>query len=91
MSIDKNDTGVILSILESFEKQRLPRIIEIQEQLNKGYPLNEFDIEFLSEALHDSECMIPYLERNQEYKAVFTQFVSLYKSVTDEATRLVNA
>ena len=79
------DTGVILALLESFENQRLPRIINIKRKLDYGEILNEFDIEYLSEALHDTRTLFPYLEQHHEYRPLTAKIIHYYKSVIDEA------
>ncbi len=79
------DTGVILVLLESFEKQRLPRIIDIQLKLEYGDIINEFELEYLSEALHDARMLLPYLDRHPEYRALVAKIIHYYKVVIDEA------
>ena len=54
MTTQNDDTGIIQVILERFEKQRLPRMIEIKQRLDQGNTLNEFELEYLSEAVHDA-------------------------------------
>ena len=79
------DTGVILVLLESFEKQRLPRIIEIKLKLDYGDIINEFELEYLSEALHDARMLLPYLDRHPEYQPLVAKIIHYYKLVVDEA------
>lgn len=85
MNIETIDNGVIQAILECFQKQRLPRVVEIKQKLDDGETLNEFDIEYLSEAIHDNCGFIPYLGRHPEYKALVAKVIHYYKAVTDEA------
>ena len=73
------DTGVILVLLESFEKQRLPRIIEIKLKLEYGDIINEFELEYLSEALHDARMLFPYLDRHPEYRELVAKIIHFYK------------
>lgn len=79
------DTGVILVLLESFEKQRLPRIIDIKLKLDYGDIINEFELQYLSEALHDARMLFRYLDRHPEYRALVTKIIHYYKLVVDEA------
>ena len=83
MNID--DTGIIQAILECFQKQRLPRVMEIKQKLDRGDTLNEFDIEYLSEAIHDNCGFIPYLGRHPEYESLVSRVIHYYKAITDEA------
>lgn len=79
------DTGIILVLLKGFEKQRLPRVIEIKLKLDYGETLNKFELEYLSEALHDARMLFRYLDRHPEYRALVTKIIHYYKLVVDEA------
>lgn len=79
------DTGVILVILQRFETQRLPRITEIKLSLDGGNKLSEFNIRYLSEAMHDAQMIMPYLNRHPEYEPLFAKVMHYYKVITDEA------
>lgn len=80
-----NDTGIMLVILQCFERQRLPRVIEIKQRLDLGYLLNEFEIECISEALHETRSLLPYLDRHPEYMPLASRVIHYYKEITDEA------
>ncbi len=80
-----NDTGIIQVILQRFEQQRLPRMVEIKENLDQGISLSEFDIEYLSTALHDAKFILPYLERHPEYEPLLAKVFHFYKLITDQA------
>jgi len=85
MNMNIDDTGIIQAILECFQKQRLPRVMEIKQKLDRGDTLNEFDIEYLSEAIHDNCGFIPYLGRHPEYESLVAKVIHYYKAITDEA------
>ncbi len=85
MNIQNEETGIIQVVLERFEKQRLPRMIEIKQQLDQGKTLSEFDIEYLSEAIHDARVLLPYLNRHPEYETLVSSVIHYYKLITDEA------
>jgi len=80
-----DDTGIIQVILERFEKQRLPRMIEIKQRLDDGNKLNEFELEYLSEAVHDARALLPFLERHPEYEPLLSRVFHYYKIISDEA------
>lgn len=88
MNIYGNDTGIIQVSFQDLASQRLPRIIEIKHKLDHGDILNEFDIECISEALHDARSLFPYLDRHPEYEMLASKVIHFYKEITDEA--LVN-
>ncbi len=78
MNSDNSDTGIILAIIQRFEHQRLPRMMELKQKLDAGESLNDFDIEFLSETLHDSKLMLPYLDRMSEFEPLFAMVMHYY-------------
>jgi hypothetical protein len=79
------DTGIILVALLRFEKHRLPRVTEIKQKLDQGDTLNNFDIEYLGEALNDARNLMPYLDRHPEYEPLVAKVIHYYKIITDEA------
>lgn len=83
---DKNfETGIILVVLERFEKQRLPWFNDVKTKLDSGGHLNEFDIEMMSEALHDIRSLFPYLDKHTEFEPVMSQVIHYYKTIIDLA------
>lgn len=85
--MDKNntDTGIILVILKRLESQRLPRITEIKLRLDDGKILNEFEIEYMEEAIHDARMLLPFMDRHPEYEPLIAKVMHYYKIITDEA------
>jgi len=41
------ELGVIYALIERFEKQRLPRLLELKKRVDKGEVFSESDIRFL--------------------------------------------
>ena len=85
MNTQTYDTGILLVVLQRFESQRLPRLVDIKQGLDLGNTLNEFDIEFLSEALHDARNILPYIDRHPEYEVLLSKVFHYYKLIADEA------
>ena len=85
MNTQTYDTGILLVVLQRFEAQRLPRLVDIKQGLDRGNTLNEFDIEFLSEALHDARNILPYIDRHPEYEVLISKVFHYYKLIADEA------
>ncbi len=85
MDPKQHDTGIIIVLLQDFEQQRLPRIIAMEQRLDNGGNLSEFEIDYLSEALHDARKILPYLDRHQEYRPLLAKVMHYYKEITDTA------
>ena len=85
MSESTKDTAVISVLLQRLESQRLPRALSLKEKVAGGKPLNEFDIEFLEEAIADAKNVKPLVDRHPEYQALAVQVIHLYKEIMDLA------
>jgi len=85
MSNDGMDLGTISALLERFNQQRLPRLLELKERVDKGEKLSDFDIFHLKEIMQSTQEISPLAERHPEYKPLVAQAISLYKEITDKA------
>ncbi len=85
MNTKNDDIGIAQALLARFENQRLPRMVEIKKRLDDGIVLNEFEIEYISEAVHDARLILPYVDHHPEYEALVSKVIHYYKLITDEA------
>ncbi|MFV2061523.1 MAG: hypothetical protein ACC653_12630 [Gammaproteobacteria bacterium] len=88
MSKSKLDAGIIQVLLERLNKQRLPRLLALKEQVDKNEPLSDFDLEFLTEAMTDANKILPMLEKNPEYEFIVTHVIKLYHDITEKALKI---
>ena len=85
MSEISKDTGVIVALLERFNKQRLPKALALKAKVEQGECLSEYDIAFLDEVLKDANHAMPLLDKHPELQGIASRAVSLYKEITDKA------
>jgi len=85
MSEPSKDDGVILALIERFEKQRLPRLQVLKEKVDGGELLNEEDIEFLDTVIHDAQQSKPLIDRHPEWQSFCANVVHLYETITEKA------
>jgi hypothetical protein len=85
MSHEVSDIGLIEVLLERLEKQRLPRLLEIEQKVDAGKTLLDEDLDFLEQAIIDGRKAMPLLDRHPEYHHLAVQVVELYKKITEKA------
>ena len=88
MSNEVSDTGLIEVLLERLEKQRLPRLLDIEIKVDAGEPLLDEDLVFLENAITDGRKAMPLIDRHPEYHHLAVQVVELYKKITEKALQI---
>ena len=86
MEKDIKDKAVIATLIERFDKHRLPRLMDIKEKVDQGEILSDFDIEFLDQVFNDARKNESYLQAaDDELKALMMKVLALYKEITEKA------
>lgn len=85
MSEKSLDDGVIVAVLDRFEKFRLPRTLEIKAKVDGGGRLDSTDIDYLQEVMADAEGIKRYVDRRPDMQGLYTRVVSLYQEITKQA------
>jgi len=85
MTEPSNEDGVILALIERFEKQRLPRLKALKEKTDNGELLSDEDIEFLGTVIHDAQQSKPLIDRHPEWQTFCANVVHLYETITEKA------
>jgi hypothetical protein len=85
MTEPSNDDGVILALIDRFEKQRLPRLKTLKEKVDSGGLLSDGDIEFLETVIHDAQQSKALIDRHPEWQSFCANVVHLYETITEKA------
>lgn len=80
-----SDTGVILALIDRFEKERLPRLLELKEKVGSGDVLSEADIDFLGKVTHDAQQNKALIDRHPEWHEFCANVIHLYEEIIDQA------
>jgi hypothetical protein len=76
---------MMVTLMQRFKAQRLPRIMKIKEQVDQGRRLGEYDRMFLEEVIQDAQRNIRHVEEIPECQHMFIQLAHLYKQIMDKA------
>lgn len=75
----------MVTLMQRFKMQRLPRILQIKGHVDQGHRLSEYDRIFLEEVMHDAQRNIRHMEEIPECQHLFIQVAHLYKQIMDQA------
>lgn len=77
--------GVLEVVMMRFEKQRLPRILDIKKLVDRGEALSDFDIEFLEEVFLDTQQYKHFVDTHPEFQKLYASVAHLYNEIASEA------
>ncbi|MCW8930077.1 MAG: hypothetical protein OQL19_07575 [Gammaproteobacteria bacterium] len=84
--MDIKHKAILEALLERFEQQRLPRLLDIDKKLKQGGKLDNYDIEFLEEVFSDTKKNQHFLpDADEQLKTIFMKVLSLYTEITQTA------
>ena len=85
MTEPSDEDGVILALIDRFEKQRLPRLKALKEQVDSGELLSAGDVEFLETIMHDAQQSKHLIDRHPEWHSFCSYVIHLYETITEKA------
>ncbi len=86
MDQKEKDKGMIMVLLERFNKQRLPRALALKEKADSGELLDDYDHKYIKELQKDTSEVMLIIERNPEYKDLAANIINLYKQIIEKDT-----
>ena len=85
---DSKDAGTIQTLLDRLNKQRLPRVLELKDKVDRGERLSDPDIRFLKLVFEDAGSAQKLADRHPEFQPLVARLIGLYNAITSKA--LVN-
>ena len=85
MTQSSEDAGVILALMQRFNKQRLPQALALKARVEQGERLSERDIAFLEKVFSDANHVMPLIDKHPDLQPIAARAMSLYKEITEKA------
>ncbi len=86
METSEKDKAVLAALIKRFDEQRLPRLLEIKENVDSGLKLSEHEAKFLEELFKDARENEPYLKKaDNDVKELMAKVIGLYHEITEKA------
>ena len=83
----ENAEGLIELLVERFETQQLPRILELERSVAAGNTITEFEQEFLEAVCREALQSKQLVDQFPQYQPLFARVVQLYRKITTRALK----
>ena len=83
----ENAEGLIELLVERFETQQLPRILELERSVAAGNTITEFEQEFLEAVCREAIQSKQLVDQFPQYQPLFARVVHLYREITTRALK----
>ena len=87
MHLQPKELGTIQVWLQRFNHYRLPRLQDLKAQVDSGKRLEEFDLNFLENALEElkNSGNVAFAAKHPEFQTLAAEVVQLYHHITKTA------
>jgi hypothetical protein len=85
MEESADELGAIYALMERFEKQRLPRLLELKKRVDEGRVLSESDSNFMLQVTLDAQRSKRLIDRHPEWQQFCSEVIHLYEEIAEKA------
>jgi len=82
---DEKERGVIMALLERLEHQRIPRLLEMEKQVEAGAKLTDAELDFLAQLMEDWKQYGHRMAEHEKLRPLLMRVIDLYHSITQKA------
>jgi hypothetical protein len=80
-----DELGAIYALIDRFEKQRLPRLLELKKRVDKGEVFSESDILFMYQVTLDAQRSKRLIDRHPEWQEFCAEVIHFYEEIVEKA------
>ena len=80
-----DELGAIYALMERFEKQRLPRLLELKKRVDEGGVLSESDSKFMLQVTLDAQRSKRLIDRHPKWHQFCSEVIHLYEEIAEKA------
>lgn len=85
MAENSHDIGVLTALMERLETQRIPRVLDIKEKVDRGDRLDEADQDYMEKIIADAQGVLEMIVDHPEYQEIYARVAGLYEDITSKA------
>ncbi len=85
MGETSKDTATIQVLLKRLNDERLPNALKLEEKVDRGERLTDFDMQFLAQVFEDAGSARKLADRHPEFQPLVARLSGLYNEITRKA------
>jgi hypothetical protein len=79
------ELGVIAVLAKRMVEERLPKALALKERVDRGETLNELDLNFLEQIVHEANQIMPKMKDDPRVMQVGARMLQLWKEISTKA------